>query len=197
MEYINQEEYIEDLIASSVGIDPISMYYVQQKMNSLINGNANGLTERDPMLSTCVDEIVAGFDQTKMNQIKNNAQQDYVWFDLPTDLWLESQPELKKALESLSQSEERNSQDDYVWFAGPLDKSIVSQLDARLADKHMHKSGINNDHQDYVWFEMLLDKWIETQPGLKEALDRISKMNKSNETINDNSDKLVNKNKVA
>ncbi|MBP1760977.1 MAG: hypothetical protein H6Q64_519 [Firmicutes bacterium] len=198
MEYINHKEYVDDVIATSVGVEPIAMYYVQQRMDSMINGKVDELTEKDPMMAACVDEIIEDIDHRINNQlIKNNLQQDYVWFECPMDLWLDSQPELKKALESLPKSVDDNTKDDYVWFAGPLDKAIVSQLDARLADKHIHKSGINNDHQDYVWFEMILDKWIESQPGLKEALDKLSKMNKAEESINCDSSKSFNENKVA
>lgn len=198
MEYINHKEYVDDVIATSVGVDPIAMYYVQQRMDSVINRKVDELTEKNPMMAACVDEIIEDNDHRINNQlIKSNLQQDYVWFECPMDLWLDSQPELKKALESLPQTVEDNTKDDYVWFAGPLDKAIVSQLDARLADKHIHKSVINKDHHDYVWFEMILDKWIETQPGLKEALDELSKKNKADESINDDSGKLVNNNKVA
>jgi len=193
------KEYIDDLITTSVGIDPIAMYHVQQIMDSLINENDNELTERDPMLSASVNEIIDGIDQSINNKlIQNNLRHDYVWFECPMDLWLDSQPEIKNALEKLPESNKGKMQDNFVWFASPLDKSVVSELDARLADKHPWRAGKNSEIRDYVWYEMIIDKWIESQSGLKEALDQLAKkMNKSDEVINEESNKMINNNKVA
>jgi hypothetical protein len=209
MEYNNHKEHIDDVIATSVGVDPMAMYYVQQRMNFFIGGSFDNLTEKDPMMAACVDEIIEGIDQSIAKSFKNidvtsprfetaksKVQQDFIWFESPLDKWFDSYPELEKALDLLPEAVESKAKDDYVWFAAPLDKSIVSQLDARLANKSINKSGVKNDQDDYVWFEMMLDKWIESQPGVKAALDELSKMNKSDETINDHAETLAN-NKVA
>lgn len=210
MEYINHKEYVDDLIATSVGVEPTAMYYVQQRMNFLINGRFDNLTEKDPMMAACIEEIIEGIDQSiaksienidetshQLERAKNNVQQDFVWFECPVDLWLDSQPKIKNALDRLPETVKSNTQDDYIWFASPLDNSIKSQIDARLSGKHMQKVDKNHASQDFVWFQNNLDQWFYANPDLRIAIEQLSEKAQIEAVKNEDSDKVARRNKVA
>lgn len=153
MEYINHKEYIEDLIATSVGVEPMAMYYTQQKMDSLILGNVKDVKERDPIQEDYIDSLITTsvgvepmamyYVQQRMNLLINGR------FDNLTE---------KDAM-----------------MAACVDEIIegIDQSTNIGKTPHQLEPAKNKVQQDFVWSECPVDQWLDFQPELKIALDRI------------------------
>lgn len=102
METANREAYIDEIIATTVGVEPEAMFYVMERMNLKMNAMIDNTIERDPALAAFVDEVIAGidaaFDQliSKKGVIKDSESQNaFATFENNLDLWIDSQPDLK------------------------------------------------------------------------------------------------------
>lgn len=188
MKNISSSEYIEDLIATTVGVEPLAMYYVLEKMEDQLK--IENTKKKDPMLADHVDD-------------------NYVWFECPMNLWLDSQPEIKQALEQLGEEEtvkhvpaaygettvKYPADDNFVWFEPTVDQWLDSQPNLRqtfaaMEDLIQKENAMNlwSDSQpdlqevskprpaakyqlndNFVWFEPTVDQWLDSQPDLRQA----------------------------
>lgn len=153
MEYINHKEYIDDLIATSVGVDPLAMYYVQQKMDSLIHGNVKDLKEKDPIQEDYIDGLITTsvgvepmamyYVQQRMNSLINGKIDDLTEKD--------------------------------AMMAACVDEIIegIDQSTNIGNTPHQLEPAKNKVQQGFVWFECPVDQWFDSQPELKNALDSL------------------------
>lgn len=171
MEIFDRKEYIEEIIATCIDIDPMAMYYVLERMNAKNNQSVD-LMEKDANLSACVDEIIVGIDQS-INHFVNSNQNQKAIFSNDLDRWIESQPELKYAHDHLTKWAFPHAHHDFVWFEKPFTGLEILQLEQLSKPVPGNQASVDGSADDFVWFEGSLDRWLDSQPDLKAAIDRL------------------------
>ncbi len=194
MKSIDHKEFIDEIIATSIDIDPMAMYYVLEKMKAQSNSSAD-LMEKDAMLAASVDEIIAGIDQVLQNIAKRNEKPNNI-FSNDLDRWIESQPELKYASEHMMEWAIPDTQHDFVWFEKPftgLDELLPQQTSLNTKAAQPVDNSLTND---FVWFESSMDRWLASQPDLKHTLDQLPDTTSADD-LNFNKKQQTHQNKVA